>query len=51
VVGYQNDPAWNGGGYFIVKNSWSDAWGDSGYFYLPFGFISSYRTSDLWVAH
>jgi len=51
VVGYQNDPAWNGGGYFIVKNSWSDAWGDSGYFYLPFGFISSYRTSDLWVVH
>jgi C1A family cysteine protease len=51
VVGYQTDSSWNGGGYFIVKNSWSKNWGDAGFFYLPFGYISSYRTSDLWTAH
>lgn len=38
IVGYKKDdsnPAL-GGGYFIVKNSWSTACGDKGYQYWPF---------------
>jgi hypothetical protein len=29
-------PPGAGGGYLVVKNSWSTCWGDGGYAYLPF---------------
>jgi hypothetical protein len=35
-------PDGSGGGYFIVKNSWSNCWGDGGYVYLPYAFIKEY---------
>ena len=52
VVGYidnsklgtilENAPDGAGGGYFIVKNSWSNCWGDGGYVYLPYAYIKEY---------
>ncbi|MBF0313998.1 MAG: C1 family peptidase [Oligoflexia bacterium] len=36
IVGYRQDKSIEGGGYFIIKNSWGSDCGDSGYQYLPF---------------
>ena len=40
-----NAPPASGGGYFIVKNSWSNCAGDGGYYYLPWDYVK-YRTVD-----
>jgi hypothetical protein len=37
VVGYQPDSTIQGGGYFILKNSWGTDNGDNGYQYYPLG--------------
>jgi hypothetical protein len=36
-VGYRLDPAFEGGGAFLVKNSWGTDCGDRGYQWYPFG--------------
>ena len=36
-----NAPAGSGGGYFIVKNSWSSCFADGGYVYLPWDYVKA----------
>lgn len=45
AVGYDDSHNW-----FIVRNSWSEKWGDSGYCYLPYSYLSSpMLTADFWT--
>jgi C1A family cysteine protease len=44
VVGYRED------GHFIVRNSWSTDWGDSGHLYLPPDYLANTDlASDAWT--
>ena len=44
VVGYDDSMQ-----HFIFRNSWGPDWGDSGYFYLPYGYITPALVIDFWV--
>lgn len=45
VVGYIHDKQ-----QFICRNSWGTDWGDHGYFYLPFAYLTNRGlASDMWV--
>lgn len=47
VVGYEER---QGHLYAIVRNSWSAAWGDAGYFYMPFEVLTTPSLSqDFWT--
>mmetsp|Transcript_87398 Transcript_87398/g.219968 ORF Transcript_87398/g.219968 Transcript_87398/m.219968 type:complete len:297 (+) Transcript_87398:108-998(+) len=44
-VGYKDSM-----GCMIVRNSWGAGWGDSGYFYMPYEYITHpYFASDFWA--
>jgi hypothetical protein len=42
VARVPNAPQGSGGGYFIVKNSWGNQFGDAGYVYLPWDLVRAY---------
>lgn len=45
LVGYDDEKE-----MFIVRNSWGPEWGEKGYFYLPYSFVSNpEECSDFWV--
>ena len=44
IVGYDDTK-----GYLIVRNSWGEGWGDHGYFYLPYQFVTDDLAFDFWV--
>ena len=45
AVGYDNSQK-----VFIIRNSWGNEWGDNGYFYMPYAYISnSNLASDFWT--
>jgi C1A family cysteine protease len=49
LVGYHDDPAEEGGGYFITKNSWGDDWGESGYFRIAYSEVNSVVKYGKWT--
>jgi C1A family cysteine protease len=38
IVGYDDSKQW-----FICANSWGTGWGDKGYFYMPYAYITNSR--------
>jgi len=48
AVGYKDDTKNLDQGVVICRNSWSESWGDKGYFYLPYSYFTSHVT-DMWT--
>lgn len=44
IIGYSDHK-----GAFIVANSWGTTWGDKGYCYIPYKYITSNLASDFWT--
>ena len=44
-LGYDDDKQW-----FIMRNSWGEAWGDKGHFYIPYKYLTDLSlAADFWT--
>lgn len=41
AIGYQDDPAVDGGGYVIIKNSWGSSWGYYGFAFCTYEWLEN----------
>lgn len=41
AVGYQDDPAIEGGGFVLLKNSWGSGWGEDGLAYVTYEWLAN----------
>src|SRR4051794_5647401 len=48
-IWFNDNSAWGGYGYVGAKNSWGEARGDAGYFYLPAGYFLNGIVREVWV--
>ncbi len=44
AVGYDDEKQ-----HLIVRNSWGATWGDKGYFYMPYAYVTGRLASDFWT--
>lgn len=54
IVGWEDCKCWftkanAGRGYFKVRNSWGNTWGQSGYFMMPYSYFNNY-VFEAWTA-
>ncbi len=42
LVGYVDELAYAGGGYFVVRNSYGEGWGDGGYGKMPYSYLECF---------
>ena len=42
LAGYKDDASFEGGGYFVVRNSFGTEWGDDGYGKMPYAYLECF---------
>jgi C1A family cysteine protease len=45
IVGYDDAKQ-----VLIIKNSWGSGWGDKGYFYMPYAYVTADKVDEIYVA-